>query len=181
MGVSGGVGLMIARMEYGGWTGPIALGCGGVQLGFSGGIGDTDHIIVLNDMKTVKLFCSKGQFNLGGSASIAIGPKGRDANVKGGMNSKGKISKSIMYSYSLSKGLYAGIDIKAEIIGNKPKINAKFYETNTVKLSDVFDGTLPEYDIENDDYLQIIKMLNEYGRDVGKSHGELNEEPNSVL
>jgi lipid-binding SYLF domain-containing protein len=61
----------------------------------------TDFVFVLNNRDPVRAFSRSGNVTLGGDVSAAAGPVGRDvqANVA---------PKAAVYTYSLSKGLFAG-------------------------------------------------------------------------
>lgn len=64
----------------------------------------TEFLIVLNSQSALKSFMSAGSLTLGGNLSVAVGPLGRNGEVTGSLNTKGKVAA--MYSYSKTKGLF---------------------------------------------------------------------------
>lgn len=64
----------------------------------------TEFLIVLNSQSALKSFMSAGSLTLGGNLSVAVGPLGRNGEVTGSLNTKGKLAA--MYSYSKTKGLF---------------------------------------------------------------------------
>jgi lipid-binding SYLF domain-containing protein len=91
----GGTGIVVARTEKG-WSGPSAIGTGGIGFGFQAGVQVSELIILLNTPEASK----GGNVTLGGALSVAAGPVGRDA--------EGSLTfGAAMYTYSRSQGLFA--------------------------------------------------------------------------
>ena len=76
----GGTGIVVARIEKG-WSGPSAIGTGGIGFGFQVGAQVSELVIVLNTPEAVNAFSKGGNVTLGGSLSVAAGPIGRDAEA----------------------------------------------------------------------------------------------------
>src|SRR5207302_3719117 len=76
----GGTGVVVARTEKG-WSGPSAVGTGGVGFGFQAGAQVSELVIILNTPEAVNAFSKGGNVTLGGSLSVAAGPIGRDAEA----------------------------------------------------------------------------------------------------
>ena len=74
----GGTGIVVARTEKG-WSGPSAIGTGGIGFGFQAGVQVSELVIVLNTPEAVNAFSKGGNVTLGGALSVAAGPVGRDA------------------------------------------------------------------------------------------------------
>ncbi|KAJ3268828.1 hypothetical protein HDV01_002180 [Terramyces sp. JEL0728] len=117
-----GSGLVVSRLENGEWSAPSAIGTAG--MGFGGQIGAelTDFVIILNTPDAVKAFSMGGNVTLGGNLSVAAGPYGRTAEAGGAI---GKLAP--IYSYSKTKGLFAGISIEGSVIIERKDANAEFY------------------------------------------------------
>ncbi|KAG0013403.1 hypothetical protein BGZ80_011102 [Entomortierella chlamydospora] len=100
-----GSGIVVARLDDGTWSAPSAIGTGG--MGFGGQIGAeiTDFVIILNNKAAVKSFSTGGNVTLGGNLSVAAGPLGRNAEAAASASMK---SVAAIYSYSKTKGLFAG-------------------------------------------------------------------------
>ncbi len=74
----GGSGIVVARTGKG-WSGPSAIGTGGIGVGFQAGVEITEFVIVLNTQEAVDAFSKGGNVTLGGNLSAAAGPVGRTA------------------------------------------------------------------------------------------------------
>ncbi|KAI9594086.1 hypothetical protein BDF19DRAFT_445880 [Syncephalis fuscata] len=118
-----GSGIVIARLPDGsGWSAPSCIATGG--MGFGGQIGAevTDFVIVLNSPDAVKAFSHGGNVTLGGNLSVAAGPVGRNAEAAATVGNLAAI-----FSYSKTKGLFAGISLEGSAIIERKDANAKFY------------------------------------------------------
>ena len=102
-GAEEGRGFAVCRRHDGvGWSAPAAMRTEGGSFGFQIGASETDVVVlVMNDGGMKHLLSDK--FTLGGDASVAAGPIGRDmsAQTDAMMNAE-------MLSYSRSRGLFAG-------------------------------------------------------------------------
>ena len=67
----------------------------------------------------------KGEFNLGGNAAVAAGPYGRSSSA----STDTKFDAAV-YSYSRSKGLFAGISLNGSKLSVDQDANTLFYKTN---------------------------------------------------
>src|ERR1700691_4183094 len=100
-----GRGFAVCRRHGGGWSAPAAMRSEGGSFGFQIGASDTDVVLlVMNDGGMKHLLSDK--FSLGGDASVAAGPIGRDASARTDAE-----LQAGMLSYSRSHGLFAGISL----------------------------------------------------------------------
>lgn len=127
----GGKGIVIARTEKG-WSGPSAIGTGGMGFGFQAGAQASEIVIVLNTPAAVEAFSQDGNFTLGGNLSITVGPVGRDAEAKVGL-------QAVMYSYSRSAGLFGGLSVEGTVIATRNEDNAAYYG-NPVSAKEILAG-----------------------------------------
>src|SRR5580693_2201681 len=99
-----GRGFASCRREGGsGWSAPAAMQVEGGSFGFQIGASETDVVVlVMNDGGMKHLLSDK--FTLGGDASVAAGPIGRDTSAQ----TDAELQAEIL-SYSRSRGLFAGI------------------------------------------------------------------------
>src|SRR6202047_3108355 len=99
-----GVGFAVCPRSGGsGWSAPAAMRSEGGSFGFQIGVSDTDVVLlIMNDGGMKHLLSDK--FTLGGDASIAAGPIGRDASAR-----TDAMMNAEILSYSRSRGLFAGI------------------------------------------------------------------------
>jgi lipid-binding SYLF domain-containing protein len=119
-----GSGIVVARLADGSWSAPSAIGQ--VGGGFGGQIGFelTDFVFILNDAKAVTTFAQAGSLTLGGNVSIAAGPVGRNAEAAGAASMKGVAG---IFSYSKTKGLFAGVSLEGSGIIERRDANEKLY------------------------------------------------------
>lgn len=115
----GGEGVLVARSARG-WSGPSFIGLGGAGWGLQIGAELTDFIFVLNSDSAVRAFSRDGNIKLGADVSAAAGPVGRD--VQGDV-----LSTAAVYTYSRSKGLFAGVSLEGAIIATQKTANERYY------------------------------------------------------
>jgi lipid-binding SYLF domain-containing protein len=104
-GVRKGDGVVSCRTPHG-WSAPVYLDMAGGSVGAQIGVQATDFVLLfMNRSGAEKLL--KNEFTVGGEASAAAGPVGREA----GASTDWKLNAEIL-SYSRSKGLFAGAALK---------------------------------------------------------------------
>ena len=116
-----GKGIAMVKNENGTWSNPVFLTMTGGSLGFQAGIQSVDLVLVFLN-KTSLLEIGKSSFTLGGDISVAAGPVGRTSSA--GTDYK---LESEVYSYSRSKGLFAGISVSGSSLDIDQKANESFY------------------------------------------------------
>ncbi|KAL2146730.1 hypothetical protein VTI28DRAFT_2565 [Corynascus sepedonium] len=119
-----GSGLVVARLPDGSWSAPSAIATGGAGFGGQIGFELTDFVFILNDASAVKTFSQAGSLTLGGNVSIAAGPVGRNAEAAGAASLR---SVAGIFSYSKTKGLFAGVSLEGSAIIERKDANAKLY------------------------------------------------------
>src|ERR1700729_452238 len=102
-----GRGFAVCRRRGGvGWSAPAAMRVEGGSVGFQIGASETDVVLlVMNDDGMRHLLADK--FTLGGEATAAAGPVGRDASAQ-----TDAMMNAEMLSYSRARGLFAGISLE---------------------------------------------------------------------
>ena len=78
----------------------------------------------------------KGKYTLGADAAVAAGPVGRLAKAATDIELKAEI-----YSYSRSRGLFAGISLEGSSLQVDDKSNAAYYGKEAVHPSGIISGT----------------------------------------
>jgi lipid-binding SYLF domain-containing protein len=119
-----GNGIVVARLADGSWSAPSAIGTGGAGFGGQIGFELTDFVFILNDAAAVRTFSQAGSLTLGGNVSIAAGPIGRNAEAAGAASLKGVAG---VFSYSKTKGLFAGVSLEGSAIIERRDANEKLY------------------------------------------------------
>jgi len=109
VGGRGGRGVASCRTATG-WSAPAYFTLGGGSIGLQIGAQSTDFVMLFMNTEGMNSLLSD-EFTLGGDASVAAGPVGRQA----GASTDLKLSAQIL-SYSRSKGLFAGLELKGVVI-----------------------------------------------------------------
>ncbi|KAL8363395.1 hypothetical protein RB601_009254 [Gaeumannomyces tritici] len=134
-----GSGLVIARLPDGGWSAPSAIATGGAGVGGQIGFELTDFVFILNDAAAIKTFSQAGSLTLGGNVSLAAGPVGRNAEAAGAASLR---SVAAIFSYSKTKGLFAGVSLEGSAIIERKDANAKLYG-RPISARELLSGTEP--------------------------------------
>src|SRR5216110_2533711 len=117
VGGRGGHGV-ISRRTRNGWSAPAFFHLGGGSVGLQIGASSTDFVLLfMNDEAISGLL--KDKFEIGGEGSAVAGPVGRTAAA-----STDALLRAQIISYSRSKGLFAGLEIKGVVI--KPDDDENF-------------------------------------------------------
>ncbi|GME67296.1 unnamed protein product [[Candida] boidinii] len=119
-----GSGVVVARLPDGSWSAPSALVTAGAGAGGQIGAELTDFVFILNTDAAVESFAQYGSVTLGGNVSVAAGPLGRNAEVAGSASLK---NVAAVFSYSKTKGLFAGVSVEGSVLVERREANRKFY------------------------------------------------------
>jgi len=135
LGIGGryGKGLMSQRMPNGQWSAPTFIEIGGGSVGFQLGVEATDLVLVFTNKEGVNSLL-KGKVKLGADATVAAGPVGR----KGEVGTDIKLNSAV-YSYSRSKGLFAGVSLDGAAITVDDSGNQKAYGKD-VRAEQILSG-----------------------------------------
>eukprot|EP00516_Mucochytrium_quahogii_P007543 CAMPEP_0203747608 /NCGR_PEP_ID=MMETSP0098-20131031/2699_1 /ASSEMBLY_ACC=CAM_ASM_000208 /TAXON_ID=96639 /ORGANISM=" , Strain NY0313808BC1" /LENGTH=288 /DNA_ID=CAMNT_0050636069 /DNA_START=856 /DNA_END=1722 /DNA_ORIENTATION=+ len=120
------------------WSAPLGVQCAGLGWGAVLGGERIDSVIIFNTPSAIRGFLSDGQVSFGGSMSLAVGPVGRDAAANIGVSQNKEIVSA--YSYSIAKGLYAGISLEGTVL-KVDKDNEDFYGQG-VTTEMIMNGTV---------------------------------------
>ncbi|MDO5563082.1 MAG: lipid-binding SYLF domain-containing protein [Synergistaceae bacterium] len=106
-----GEGVVFLKKGKGKWSGPAFMGLSGASVGFQIGAQSVGLVLVITNEDGLRAFTGDNSFKLGADVAIAAGPVGRDASAA----TDGRARASI-YSYSMSKGLFAGVSVEGCVI-----------------------------------------------------------------
>jgi len=136
IGADYGRGAMVCRTgEHfrGAWGAPAMYALEGASVGFQIGGEETDLILlVMNGRGMDSILSSK--VKLGGDASVAAGPKGRDASA----NTDAWMRAEIL-SYSRSRGVFAGVSLEGSTIRPDDDASGDVYG-HPMKASEIVRG-----------------------------------------
>ncbi len=118
-----GRGVVVPRKADGSWGDPVFVTLAGGGFGLQAGIQSADVILVFKTAKSLdRVLQGKGKVTLGGDIGIAAGPVGRQAEAA----TDGQL-KAEIYSYSRSRGLFAGVSLEGAAIWSDAVANRDFY------------------------------------------------------
>ena len=115
-GISNGKGL-ISRRTSTGWSSPVFLNIGSASLGPQIGSSSNFVVMLFMDDKAMKLL-SKKYIDLKGRGKTRAGPTDK---------ADGDIKDADIYTYTLSKGKFAGLEYKRIIISPDNNLNQAVY------------------------------------------------------
>jgi lipid-binding SYLF domain-containing protein len=128
-----GEGLISVKSPDGTWSNPSFITLTGGSVGFQAGVSSTDVILVFRTQRGVDSIVN-GKFTLGADAAAAAGPVGRTATAATDAQMKAEI-----YSYSRSRGLFAGVALDGSVLRIDYDANEAIYGTGITPRR-IFEG-----------------------------------------
>ena len=119
-------GAFIGGAEYGqglatcfdtgkGWSAPVFVQMAGVSFGLQAG-GQATDLVLVGVTKNSGDDLLKAKLKLGGDASVAAGPVGRDSQA-----TTTELASAEFLTYSRNKGIFAGIDLNGDEVNQNTK------------------------------------------------------------
>lgn len=116
-----GKGIAMVKLPNGNWSNPVFVTITGGSVGLQAGVQSIDLVLIFKSRETLEKI-GKGSFTLGGDISATAGPVGRNSTASTDYKLEAEV-----YSYSRSKGLFAGISLSGAAIDIDSKANQAFY------------------------------------------------------
>lgn len=116
-----GKGIAMAKLADGTWSNPVFVTLTGGSVGLQAGVQSVDLVLIFKHSATLQKI-GGGSFTLGGDISATAGPVGRNSTASTDYKLEAEV-----YSYSRSKGLFAGISLQGAAIDVDDKSNEAFY------------------------------------------------------
>lgn len=132
-----GKGVLVARRADGQWSNPAFVQLTQGSIGFQAGAQSTDLILVFKTRRALDGL-SSGKITLGGDASIAAGPVGRQATAATDLQMQSEI-----YSYARNRGFFAGVSLQGGVLSMDRKANGAYYLGETSASKILTDTTIP--------------------------------------
>jgi lipid-binding SYLF domain-containing protein len=118
-----GRGVISVRQPDGTWSNPLFITLVGGSFGGQIGIQSTDLVLIFKTSPSLdRILRGRGKLTLGGDVAVAAGPVGRQAEAATDVQLRAEI-----YSYSRSRGLFAGISLEGAALLVDAGANAAFY------------------------------------------------------
>ena len=140
-----GRGVAMVKLANGKWSDPVFVTLTGGSFGLQIGVQSVDLILVFHH-KGVLTKVKNGDFTIGGDISAAAGPVGRSSTASTDYKLQAEV-----YSYSRSRGLFAGITINGSNLAIDKTANANFYGDKS-SSQDIFAS-----DKNNTDGVKVLK------------------------
>lgn len=117
-----GEGLLLKHdRNTGRWYGPNFVNIGGASWGLQVGVQSTALVLVITNDRGMEGFVGD-KVTLGGDLAVSAGPVGRNTSA----STDGSLKASI-YSYSMSKGLFAGLSLEGAYVDVDENANKAYW------------------------------------------------------
>lgn len=147
-----GRGFASCRQPSGkGWTAPAAMRMEGGSVGLQVGGQESDIILLVMSQKGMERLTSS-KFTLGGDASIAAGPVGRESSAATDITMRAEI-----LSWSRSRGVFGGIALKGSTLRPDREVDQIIYGKE-VDSKAVLQGKVPAPKAAQ----VLVSLLNKY-------------------
>jgi lipid-binding SYLF domain-containing protein len=137
IGVKHGRGVLVMHDDNGGWRAPSFITITGGSIGWQAGVQSTDVIMVFKTKQGVQKLIN-GKFTIGADVSAAAGPVGREASAATDIQLRAEI-----YSYSRSRGLFAGAALDGSVVSLDNAATAAYYRGTGILWQDAPPGHPP--------------------------------------
>jgi lipid-binding SYLF domain-containing protein len=132
----GGDGVLAVRDSAERFGNPIFIHLVGGSVGWQIGATSTDVVLIFVTPRSVQNF-ARGKFTLGADASVAAGPLGRQGEAAAGISAE-------VYSYSRSRGLFAGVALDGTVLAFDNRANQFFYHNESVNTDMITSGRVTQ-------------------------------------
>ncbi len=176
-------GAFIVGAEYGqgvvscrtpqGWSGPVFIRMAGGSFGFQIGGSGTDLILVATNHKGMQDLLQT-KFKLGGTAAVAAGPVGREAQAATNLSMQAEL-----LTYSRSHGVFAGVDLSGVTVSDNTDDTVALYGGKYHTFDQILYGHVPPP--HNHAALHYMHVLHQYFGQAtvqAQHHDESNNQPN---
>lgn len=144
----GGDGVMVVRDSTEHFGNPIFIHLVGGSVGWQIGATSTDVVLIFVTPRSVQNF-ARGKFTLGADASVAAGPLGRQGEAAAGISAE-------VYSYSRSRGLFAGVALDGTVLAFDNRANQFFYHNESVNTDMITSGHVTQNSAAAQQFLEAV-------------------------
>ena len=149
LGIGGhrGKGIAMTKKADGSWSDPVFVTLTGGSVGFQAGVQSIDLVMVFTK-GSILTSLAKGEFTLGGDIGVAAGPIGRSSSATTDTRFESEV-----YSYSRSKGLFAGLTLNGSKMATDNEANKTFYQSD-MSAAGIFEKE------KSSDHAQVVSLKN---------------------
>ncbi|WP_153555942.1 lipid-binding SYLF domain-containing protein [Roseimaritima sediminicola] len=123
VGARHGRGVLFVREPSGIWHAPVFISVTGGNIGWQVGVQSSDIVLVFKTARSIQGILD-GKLTLGADVAAAAGPVGR----QGGIATDGQLGAEI-YTYSRSRGLFAGVSVDGSVLQMDRFANGLYYRS----------------------------------------------------
>jgi lipid-binding SYLF domain-containing protein len=132
-----GRGFVACRQPAGtGWSAPAAIRIEGGSFGLQIGGSEQDVLLLVMNQSGMKRLL-RNKFTLGGEATAAAGPVGREASAQ-----TDAVMRAEMLSWSRSRGLFAGLSLQGATLRPDDDANRELYARD-IRNKEILTGSVP--------------------------------------
>jgi SH3 domain-containing YSC84-like protein 1 len=133
VGAKYGKGVLTCRTaDFKGWSAPATIRIEGGSIGFQIGAGETDVVLIVKN-RSGERELEKDKFTVGGDATVAAGPVGRDTSAQ-----TDAMMHAEILAYSRARGIFAGVSLEGATLRPDRDDNDKLY--GHVPTHDILEG-----------------------------------------
>lgn len=136
LGGARGHGVLVVRNASGRFSSPIFVTLTGGSFGFQWGVQKAELVLVFTSRKGIEGITG-GKLTLGADVSVAAGPVGRQASA-----ATDQAFNAGVYSYSHTRGIFAGVALSGAALTIDDSANAEFYRRPGLLASDIISGAV---------------------------------------
>ena len=158
VGVAGGqgaLGIAMIRKANGTWSNPFFVSLGEGSFGLQLGAQKSDIVLLFKE-KNDLMELEETELTLGGDIGVAAGPVSRGASAITDISFESEI-----YTYYLSKGLFAGVSFKGGVLTYNHRVNESLYSRENVSTDEIINGIETPF---NDHVVDLIDAVNAYAQ-----------------
>lgn len=148
-----GKGVLLVRNQKGRWSYPAFISLTGGSIGWQVGVESVDIVLVFKTARSIERIVH-GKFTLGADASVAAGPVGRQASAATDVQLKAEI-----YSYSRSRGLFAGIALQGASLQIDEEDNDALYGRKGRDVRNILNDRITT---DHPEVQKLRKILTDY-------------------
>lgn len=133
-----GRGILLVRQPDGAWSNPLFITLAGGSVGWQIGVQSTDVVLVFKTRGGLnRIMRGQSKLTLGADIAVAAGPVGRQAEADTDAKLKAEI-----FSYSRSRGLFAGVALEGAALMVNTDSDDRFYAKPGITAREILDRPL---------------------------------------
>jgi lipid-binding SYLF domain-containing protein len=152
VGGQGARGIALVRQENGSWSNPFFVSLGEGSFGLQLGAQKTDIVLLFKDRDAI-MDLGKTEITLGGDVGVTAGPVSKGSSATTDIKFDSEI-----YSYSSSKGLFAGVSFKGGVLTYNESVNETLYGIEDINTDYIFHEVETPYNHRINDLIEVIEI-----------------------